>query len=77
MSDLNALDISDEKKRFVLEKLNPLLEDMVMDALFAAPLKEQDPVPYLLAWCYMRKAGDKNKLQALSVENKDLKQQIA
>lgn len=75
MSDLNALDISDEKKRFVLEKLNPLLEDMVMDALFAAPLKEE-PVPYLLAWCYLRKAGDKNKLGRLLAENKDLKLQI-
>ena len=43
MSEFDALDISESKKWYVRDLLNPLLEDMVMDSLFAANLNEVRP----------------------------------
>ncbi|CAD7964840.1 unnamed protein product [Amoebophrya sp. A120] len=73
--DLEKLNISDAKKKYVRDTLNPLLEDMVMDALFCAKL-DQDPTNYLLAWCNLRKNTVSTQYDLLLDENKQLNEKI-
>lgn len=75
MSELDSLDISESKKRYVRELLNPLLEDMVMDSLFAAEL-DKDPTAYLLAWCNLRQGATATEYERLLGENKSLQDKI-
>eukprot|EP00392_Amoebophrya_sp_AT5.2_P010776 g10843.t1 len=75
MDDLETLNISDQKKRYVREVLNPLLEDVVMDSLFAAKL-DQDPTNYLLAWCNLRRNTISTQYDALLSENLVLKEKL-
>jgi len=75
MDDIKALNISEEKKKYVTDVLNPLLEDMVMDALFAAPL-DRDPIPYLIAWCKYAHTGPMATYKKAMAENKTLRSEL-
>lgn len=75
MSEFDALDISESKKRYVRDLLNPLLEDMVMDSLFAANLNE-NPTNYLLAWSNLRQKATNSENVKLDKENQQLREKI-
>jgi len=75
MDGLDALKISEDKKRYIIDLLNPVLEEMVADCIHKMP---RDPVPYMLDWLQQKKATEDDKIlspeerQRLAQENKDL-----
>lgn len=80
MEGLDALKISEEKKKYIVDNLNPLLEEMVAECIHRMP---DDPVPFMLEWLEDKKVTDENKLLApeekerLEAENKGLEAEIA
>mmetsp|Transcript_4893 Transcript_4893/g.8730 ORF Transcript_4893/g.8730 Transcript_4893/m.8730 type:complete len:401 (+) Transcript_4893:72-1274(+) len=79
MEGLDALKISEEKKKFILELLNPVLEEMVADCIHKMP---KDPVPFMLEWLEQKKAHEEDRMlsaeekQRLEEENKNLGAQV-
>eukprot|EP00747_Dinoflagellata_sp_TGD_P183336 gnl/TRDRNA2_/TRDRNA2_38140_c0_seq2.p1 gnl/TRDRNA2_/TRDRNA2_38140_c0~~gnl/TRDRNA2_/TRDRNA2_38140_c0_seq2.p1 ORF type:complete len:404 (+),score=140.68 gnl/TRDRNA2_/TRDRNA2_38140_c0_seq2:101-1312(+) len=55
---LDNLKISDDKKRYILETLNPLLEQMMADCIHHAPA---DPVPFMLDWMENKRVMDEDR----------------
>eukprot|EP00931_Biecheleriopsis_adriatica_P121585 TRINITY_DN9664_c0_g2_i1.p1 TRINITY_DN9664_c0_g2~~TRINITY_DN9664_c0_g2_i1.p1 ORF type:complete len:403 (+),score=130.72 TRINITY_DN9664_c0_g2_i1:145-1353(+) len=66
MDGLDALRISEDKKKYIMELLNPVLEEMVAECIHKMP---KDPVPFMLDWLETKKVLDEDKL--LSPEEKD------
>jgi len=52
MDQFQALKISEEKKRYIVEILNPMLEEMVAETIHKMP---KDPVPFMLQWLEHKK----------------------
>jgi len=79
MAGLENLKISDEKKKYIVEQLNPLLEEMVTECLQQMPDK---PVIYMLNWLKEKKAkSDENSLspeerERVLKENEQLKKEL-
>lgn len=63
---LNALKISDDKKKYIMDMLHPVLEEMVAETIHKMP---KDPVPFMLEWLEKKKASEEDKM--LSPEEKD------
>lgn len=80
MEGLDALKISEEKKKYIVDNLNPLLEEMVAECIHRMP---EDPVPFMLEWLEQKKVTDEDKLlspeekERLESENKALENEIA
>mmetsp|Transcript_72843 Transcript_72843/g.127476 ORF Transcript_72843/g.127476 Transcript_72843/m.127476 type:complete len:403 (+) Transcript_72843:100-1308(+) len=71
MDGLDAMKISEEKKKYIVDLLNPMLEEMVAECIHRMPA---DPVPFMLEWLEQKKVSDEDKL--LSPEEKErLKQE--
>jgi len=66
MEGLDALKISEDKKKYIVESLNPVLEEMVAECIHRMP---RDPVPFMLEWLEQKKVNDDDKL--LSPEEKE------
>jgi cAMP-dependent protein kinase regulator len=66
MEGLDALKISEDKKKYIVEMLNPLLEEMVAECIHKTPA---DPVPFMLEWLENKKVQEEDKL--LSPEDKE------
>jgi cAMP-dependent protein kinase regulator len=66
MDGLDALKISEEKKKYIVESLNPVLEEMVAECIHKTP---GDPVPFMLEWLENKKVQEEDKL--LSPEEKE------
>lgn len=72
---LNALKISDDKKKYIMDMLHPVLEEMVAETIHKMP---KDPVPFMLEWLEKKKASEEDKLlspeekERLTKENEDL-----
>jgi len=66
MEGLDALKISEDKKQYILNLLNPVLEEMVADCIHKMP---KDPVPFMLDWLEQKKVLEEDKL--LSPEEKE------
>jgi len=79
MDTLDALKISEEKKKYITDQLNPMLEEMVAQTIFKMP---QDPVPFMLQWLEEKKVSDEDKLltpedkKRLNEENLKLEQNM-
>lgn len=71
MDGLDALKISDEKKRYIVELLNPLLEEMVAKCIHEMP---KDPVPYILDYLEKRKS-DEEECQLTAAEKESLRKE--
>jgi len=75
MEGLDALKISEEKKKYILDLLNPVLEEMVADCIHKMP---KDPVPFMLEWLEYKRAVEEDKKLSpdekarLEEENKQL-----
>lgn len=79
MDSLDALRIPEEKKRYIIDQLNPVLEEMVAECIKKMP---DDPVPFMLDWLEKRKVLEEEKLlspkekELILKENEDLKESI-
>eukprot|EP00746_Dinoflagellata_sp_MGD_P000968 gnl/MRDRNA2_/MRDRNA2_101806_c0_seq1.p2 gnl/MRDRNA2_/MRDRNA2_101806_c0~~gnl/MRDRNA2_/MRDRNA2_101806_c0_seq1.p2 ORF type:complete len:136 (-),score=60.57 gnl/MRDRNA2_/MRDRNA2_101806_c0_seq1:131-538(-) len=54
MASLDSLQISEEKKKYITEKLNPVLEDFVTECLMNLPA---DPLDQMLSFCERKENG--------------------
>jgi len=59
METLDQLKISEEKKKYIVDQLNPMLEEMVAQCIFKMPT---DPVPFMLQWLEDKKVSDEDRL---------------
>lgn len=66
MDGLDALKISEEKKKYIVDTLNPVLEEMVAECIHKMP---DNPVPFMLNWLEHKKVGEENK--KLSAEDRE------
>jgi len=79
MDGLDALKISDEKKKYILDQLNPVLEEMVAECIHRMP---PDPVPFMLEWLEAKKVQEEDRLlspeekERLAAENKELQESV-
>lgn len=79
MESLDALKISEEKKKYILDHLNPVLEEMVAECIKSTP---KDPVPFMLEWLEAKKATDEDRLlssdekERLAKENEQLTENV-
>jgi len=79
MDALDGLKISEEKKKYIMDELNPLLEEMVAECIQQTP---EDPVPLMLMWLENKKVSEEDKLlspeekERLEAENKSLEAQV-
>ncbi|CAE8646130.1 unnamed protein product, partial [Polarella glacialis] len=79
MEGLDALKISEEKKKYIIELLNPVLEEMVADCIHKMP---RDPVPFMLDWLEHKKVSDEDKMlspeekERYAAENKQLSETV-
>jgi|Transcript_49235 cAMP-dependent protein kinase regulator len=79
MEGLDAMKISEEKKKYIVELLNPMLEEMVAECIHKMPA---DPVPFMLDWLERKKISDEEKdltpeeKQRLKEENKKLQESM-
>jgi len=79
MEGLDALKISEEKKKYIVDLLNPVLEEMVAECIHRMP---DDPVPFMLQWLEQKRVNDEDKLltpeekQKLAEENERLQAEV-
>mmetsp|Transcript_72844 Transcript_72844/g.127477 ORF Transcript_72844/g.127477 Transcript_72844/m.127477 type:complete len:403 (+) Transcript_72844:100-1308(+) len=79
MDGLDAMKISEEKKKYIVDLLNPMLEEMVAECIHRMPA---DPVPFMLEWLEQKKVSDEDKLlspeekQRLKQENENLQENM-
>uniref|UniRef100_A0A7S2JF33 Cyclic nucleotide-binding domain-containing protein n=1 Tax=Zooxanthella nutricula TaxID=1333877 RepID=A0A7S2JF33_9DINO len=66
MEGLDSLKISEEKKKYIVELLNPVLEEMVAEAIHKMP---KDPIPFMLEWLENKRVVEEDK--DLTVDEKD------
>jgi cAMP-dependent protein kinase regulator len=72
--------ISEEKKRFILDVLNPMLEEMVAEAITKMP---PDPVPFMLNFLECKRVEKEDRLlteeekERLKQENEELKENMS
>lgn len=57
--NVQDLNISDDKKGYIVNQLNPILEEMVAECIHTMP---QDPVPFMLSWLQKKKVSDDDKV---------------
>jgi len=76
---LDALKVAEDKKKYIIELLNPVLEAMVAECIHKMPM---DPVPFMLQWLEDKRIAEEEKLlsadekEQLSKENADLEENI-
>eukprot|EP00933_Yihiella_yeosuensis_P014437 TRINITY_DN12962_c0_g1_i1.p1 TRINITY_DN12962_c0_g1~~TRINITY_DN12962_c0_g1_i1.p1 ORF type:complete len:406 (-),score=138.16 TRINITY_DN12962_c0_g1_i1:161-1378(-) len=58
MEGLDALKISEDKKKYIIDQLNPILEEMVADCIHKMP---KDPVPFMLDWLETKRSADEDR----------------
>lgn len=79
MDGLDALKISEDKKKYIVDLLNPVLEEMVAEAIHRMP---RDPVPFMLEWLEQKKVNEEDKMLTqeekarIIAENSNLEQEI-
>jgi len=79
MESFDNLKISDEKKKYISELLNPVLEEMVAECIHRMP---EDPVPFMLEWLEQKKVLDEDKAltpeerERIQAENKSLQENV-
>jgi len=79
MEGLDNVKISEEKKKYIVEELNPVLEEMVAECITKMP---QDPIPFMVAWLEVKKGkAEDDQLSAeererMKKENIELEQNL-
>jgi len=78
--ELDKLGVSEEKKRYIMGQLNPLLDEMMAECIRRTP---HDPVPFMLDWLETKKVSEeeqelsKDEKDRLAEENRDLQSELA
>lgn len=73
MSVVEGLPFADEKKKYILERLDPILEEMVSDVLTEMP---KSPVDFMVAWLRKRSGTATEPKISMAAKNNQLKQQL-
>lgn len=80
MEGLDGVRVSEDKKKYIVELLNPVLEEMVAECIHRMP---EDPVPFMLDWLEAKKVNDEDKLlsaqekMVLEADSKSLEERIS
>lgn len=71
---IESLNFPEEKKRFIVETLDPLLEQMVQEVLYELP---SNPTDYMISWLRRRHGGPVRQTVGLREKNVNLKRELA
>jgi cAMP-dependent protein kinase regulator len=80
MEGLDTLKIGEEKKKYILEQLNPVLEEIVAECIHRMPA---DPVPFILALMEQKRVEEADKVlspadkEKYTKENAEIEKQLA
>lgn len=73
MSVVEGLPFADEKKKYILERLDPILEEMVSDVLTEMP---KSPLDFMILWLRKRSGTANEAKSSLAAKNAQLKQEL-
>jgi len=73
MSVVEGLPFADEKKKYILERLDPILEEMVSDVLTEMP---KVPIDFMIAWLRKRSGTANEVKMSMAAKNAQLKQEL-
>eukprot|EP00747_Dinoflagellata_sp_TGD_P103113 gnl/TRDRNA2_/TRDRNA2_168865_c1_seq1.p1 gnl/TRDRNA2_/TRDRNA2_168865_c1~~gnl/TRDRNA2_/TRDRNA2_168865_c1_seq1.p1 ORF type:complete len:410 (+),score=126.02 gnl/TRDRNA2_/TRDRNA2_168865_c1_seq1:88-1317(+) len=73
MSVVEGLPFSEEKKAYIVDVLDPVLEEMVSEVLTILPA---DPLLYMIKWLRKRSGRPPNQRQSLMERNQALKNEV-
>lgn len=73
MSVVDGLPFADEKKKYILERLDPILEEMVSDVLTEMP---KNPTDFMIAWLRKRSGTASQVKMSMQAKNAQLKQEL-
>lgn len=74
MSVVEGLPFADEKKNYILQRLDPILEEMVSDVLTEMP---KAPIDFMIAWLRKRSGTATQAQVSLAAKNLQLKQELS
>lgn len=74
MSVVDGLPFAEEKKKYILERLDPVLEEMVSDVLTEMP---KSPIDFMISWLRKRSGTAAPIKESMSAKNAHLKQELA
>jgi len=73
MSVVEGLPFADEKKKYILERLDPILEEMVSDVLTEMP---KNPTDFMIQWLRKRSGTATQVKMSMQSKNAQLKQEL-
>jgi len=73
MSVVEGLPFADEKKKYILERLDPILEEMVSDVLTEMP---KNPTDFMITWLRKRSGTATQVKMSMQAKNAQLKQEL-
>jgi len=73
MAHLDQFDISDAKKKYISEEVNPVLENMVRQTLTAMP---DDPLPFMIKFLKSVTGSEEYNIEEIEKENTALEDEI-
>jgi len=73
MSVVEGLPFGEEKKKYILDRLDPILEEMVADVLTEMP---KVPIDFMIAWLRKRSGTASEVRSGLAAKNAQLKQEL-
>jgi len=74
MSVVDGLPFAEEKKKYILERLDPILEEMVSDVLTEMP---PSPIDFMIGWLRKRSGTATEPKISMKAKNDQLKQELA
>jgi cAMP-dependent protein kinase regulator len=73
MSVIEGLPFKEDKKTYILQVLDPVLEEMVSDVLTEMP---KSPMDFMIVWLRKRSGAAPSSVQSLTEKNKALKREL-
>jgi cAMP-dependent protein kinase regulator len=73
MSVVDGLPFAEDKKKYILEVLDPILEEMVSDVLTEMP---KSPLDHMIRWLRKRSGGVASSRLSVQAKNTQLKQEL-
>jgi cAMP-dependent protein kinase regulator len=74
MSVVEGLPFADDKKKYILERLDPILEEMVSDVLIEMP---KSPIDFMIGWLRKRSGTAADAQVSIAGKNAQLKQELS
>lgn len=73
MSVVEGLPFAEEKKKYILDRLDPILEEMVSDVLTDMP---PSPIDFMISWLRKRSGTANEAKLSMAAKNNQLKQEL-